>query len=572
MKKRVLFALFVLLLVALVATLFACGGKEPEPETPASAEEQKTILFLGDSIGEAIAGATPLTERELYGYYGIIGNANGYAFYNRAVTGHTTEDLMNLVRREDDGINMVKSLIKKADIIHISIVGNDFLNSSHGQMFVDMSNDVYDSVISRQTVAKANLEATFDTIRSLNPNAVIITQTLYNPVGLENPLVTSYARRKLAEKGIGPEGYHAVMDKLIHEINKILTEYKAEHTVTDENGNEVAPFELLDVYSVFEDIYENDNARWQRLFCEDGIHPLPEGQALIAELIQEKLVSLGLAAPNALHNYKRDKVIQLNRLYADIPEKESVRNAVMQATTFGAVTKAYFDGTASYVPHPTKAERTGRTFDVKKEFKLTYFEAFGTQYTGLFDKKKAKIVFDTNGEYTLYLPLLELSTAAVKYYIEENGGINFNDRFDFDLAIPYFSNFAPGVDKWDLQAILQTVEDLYGIQIIGLDYEKESVRAMFERYRTTGELVVDDSSVFGKVIGLKFTGTYVLETVTDADGKEYTAIYVNDQTGRGESFVRYTYTKEEDVEKVRGTVDVVRIAVEGTFEEDDEED
>ena len=31
-------------------------------------------------------------------------------------------------------------------------------------------------------------------------------------------------------------------------------------------------------------------------------------------------------------------------------------------------------------------------------------------------------------------------------------------------------------------------------------------------------------------------------------------------------------TKEEDVEKVRGTVDVVRIAVEGTFEEEDEED
>ena len=569
MRRKICCILFCVLLLALAATLFACVKPEPTPEVPAATEEQKTILFLGDSIGEAIAGATPLTEREAYGYYGIIGNVNGYAFYNRAVTGHTTGDLLNLVRREDDGINMVKSLIKTADVIHISIIGNDFLNSSHGQMIVDISNGVYDSVISRQNVAKANLEATLSTIRELNPDAVIITQTLYNPVGLDNPLITAYARNKLAQKGIGAEGYHGVMDLLIKEINKILTEYLEEHTTVDQNGNTVAPFELLDVYSTFEDIYENDNERWQRLFCEDGIHPLPEGQALIAGMIQEKLTSLGLAAPNALHNYNKDKVSQLKRLFAEIPDLGAVRDAIMSAKTFGDVTKAYFDGTAGYVPKPlpVTTQKEGKTFSVTKTFEISYVEVFGSEYTGALDADKAYITFESDGTYRLYAPLSEITTGLLKLYIQNEGSINANYAFDFDLAIPYFSNFAPGVDKYDLRAVLEAIERYHGFKIVGLDYDNPKVQAMFEYYSQTGQLVINDPDIFSDTVALLSTGVYTLNTVEGAEGKEYTAIYVNNQSGRAESFIRYTYAKdaELELEKVRATVDVIRLAVEGTY-------
>ena len=81
MKRKILPYLLILLSVALCAALFACGNKTEEPAVPVTAEEQKTILFLGDSIGEALAGPTPLTEREAYGYYGIIGNVNGSGVY-----------------------------------------------------------------------------------------------------------------------------------------------------------------------------------------------------------------------------------------------------------------------------------------------------------------------------------------------------------------------------------------------------------------------------------------------------------------------------------------------------------
>ena len=78
---------------------------------------------------------------------------------------------------------------------------------------------------------------------------------------------------------------------------------------------------------------------------------------------------------------------------------------------------------------------------------------------------------------------------------------------------------------------------------------------------------MDDPDVFDKTVGLLCTGTYTLRTVTDAAGNELTAVYVNNDIGRGESFIRYTYTKDEDAgeEKVRATVDVVRIALEGTL-------
>lgn len=567
MKKKILPYLLILLSVALCAALFACGGTTEEPVEPTAAEEQKTILFLGDSIGEALAGPTPLTEREAYGYYGIIGNINGFAYYNRAVTGYTSEDLMNFVEREDDGVNMVRSLIKTADIIHISNLGNDFLNSNHSQLMIDLANDVYDRIVTRQQAAKEHFEATFATIRRLNPTARILIQTLYNPAGEDSPLVPTYARNYLAARGIGPDQYHALMNKLIREINVILTEYAEVHTVTDENGNSVPPYEILDVYSAFENVYETDRARWNRLICEDGVHPLSEGHAIMAQLIQEKLASLGLASPNALHNYKRDKVSQLKRLYADIPTLKSTRDAIMRAKSFGEVSEIYFDATANYVPHPVKVTKEGRHFEVDKKFEVTSFSVFGKDYVGLLNKKKAEILFTTAGEYKLYLPLENLVTAVLKTQISEQGEIDLNDEFDFDLAIPYFSNFAPGVDKWDLEAIFKTIEEQYGFKIVGLDYDKPCVQAMFERFRTTGKLVVDDPDIFDKTVGLLCVGTYVLKTVTDADGKEYTAVYVNNDIGRGESFIRYTYAKDEQEEKVRATVDVIRIALEGAIHE-----
>ena len=106
--KKILCVPMVLILLFLSTGLFACAAKKKQQP---SEERATSILFLGDSIAEAVAGPVPLTEREAYGYYGIVGNINGFDYHNRAVSGATSSNLASYVKKEDDGLNMVKSLI-----------------------------------------------------------------------------------------------------------------------------------------------------------------------------------------------------------------------------------------------------------------------------------------------------------------------------------------------------------------------------------------------------------------------------------------------------------------------------
>ena len=574
--KRKFYILSLLLLCALLASLlFACTAiattnteKQKEDSVPAAAEEKKTILFLGDSIGEGLAGPDPLTERENYAYYGIIGNINGYDFYDRAVTGYTTADLAAYVKREDDGINRVRSLISTADIIHISIIGNDFLNSNHAQMMIDLADDVYDRVLSRQTVAKANLEDTLTTIRSYNKDAVIILQTLYNPTGEESLLIGSTAQRQLARRGIEPDGYHALMDKMIHAINDILYDYLDEHTTVDDDGNSIAPFELVDVYSAFEKVYEEDNERWQTLICSDDIHPRSEGHAIIAECIQAKLEELRLAAKNALHAYKDLKVRQLNRLYPDLESKSIVRNNIMRATSYAEVRKAYFDGKKGVIPHYAEMPtRDGKHFAEDKTFELSLLRAFDTDLTSYVDLPASEITFKANGEFLLYIPIKELILQLAKVYIGREG-VNVGDFYYLDYAPLYFSQIAPGCADRDVIALLNALKDLYGLEIVGLELDSPALNTILERFRETGDLIIDDAEAIGDTLAFKSTGTYVLDTVYGADGTEYTAVYVNNLVGTGESFMRFTYRNDDSGEWVRLTVDVIQLEAEGDIREE----
>ena len=574
MKVRFLSLSILLALIVVGMFLLSCTGSISDLEKDSvpflsAAAEKTNVLFLGDSIGEALAGPSPLTEREAYGYYGIIGNINSYNYYNRAVSGYTTKDLSEFVRREDDGVNRVRSLITNADIIHISIIGNDFLFSNRAQLLIDLADDVYDRIREKQAAATKNLDDTLTHLRSLNPDAVIILQTLYNPCGDDSPLIDPYARAMLDMRGITQKDYHDLMKKLVLEINKILYDYLEAHTTTDQNGEESAPFELIDVYTAFDKAYEADPDGWDCMICEDGIHPQNAGHALIAEVLQDKLTELGLAAPNALHNYKRDRVRQLNRLYSDHSEKQTVRDNIMKASDFSAVSHAYFEAIGDLIPHyDRELKREGKVFAVTRSFKLTFLSALGSEYTGMIDKEKAEITFTDQGDYILYLPLTTLVTQMAKYMIKIKSEINANELFDFDLAIPYLEYFTPGADKYDLEAVLKGFKYFYGFEIIGLDYDNPILRHIFDRYRETGELIIDDPDFVGETIALKCTGSYSLETIRDSDGTEYSAIYVNNVYGQSEPFIRYTYTvDEDDVEKVRMTIDVVRVAIEGIIEE-----
>ena len=573
MKRPFRLITILLLLCALAAGLFACAlfgkGDDHTPQaTVVTTDPPKTVLFLGDSIGEAIAGMSPLTEREAYGYYGILGNCNELTYYNRAVTAFTSGNLLSYIKRENEGVTLMKSMITGADLIHISILGNNFLNSSHNQMMIDLANEDYDDIRARQEKATQNLDAILTYIRSLNPDAVIVVQTLYNPTGPDSPLVPARARAVLAEKGIGPADYHDLMSKMIVEINKVFTDYLEAHTVTGEDGKEIRPFELADVSAAFEEIYEREPARWSDLFCDDGVHPSNEGHAVIAGVLQDTFAELGFSSPKALQNYKRDKTAQLRRLFSDLPSIDNVRAAIMAATDFDGVTKAYFDGTRGAVPaYDRLPEPTGETFDKDLEFDLNVASVFGSDLLSIFDLDDSGILFGANGEYTLRLTAKrDLNTMLSIAISSQPSGVNLETYMPVSLALPYIHDIAPTVEPTDLAAVFGVLETLYGIKIEGIDFEKESVKKVVLGFRERGELIIEDPDTFSDTIRVTFTGKYRLAEMTDpATGEKVSAIYVNNGIGRGESYVRYAYAEEDGDKRVKMMIDVAGIVLEGVI-------
>ena len=108
MKRTVKSVLAVLLTAALL--LGACSA--------ALAAAKPRYVVLGDSIAYGSGLSNP--TKAVYGK--IVADTNGYEYENYAIPGHTTQNLLR--RLEND---KVRAAVKKADIISISIGGNNFL-------------------------------------------------------------------------------------------------------------------------------------------------------------------------------------------------------------------------------------------------------------------------------------------------------------------------------------------------------------------------------------------------------------------------------------------------------------
>ena len=90
MRNKILITIIcVLLVVCLAVSLTSCSKKKNNEQ---QVEPIKSIVFLGDSICEGVAGPAPLQERVNYSYYGILGQINGIEAHNRSVSCHHSAD------------------------------------------------------------------------------------------------------------------------------------------------------------------------------------------------------------------------------------------------------------------------------------------------------------------------------------------------------------------------------------------------------------------------------------------------------------------------------------------------
>lgn len=428
--KKLLTSLVIVVLVALCAFTFAACDDNGE---------KLNIVFLGDSIAEALIGASPVSERDNYGYYAIVGRTNDFNYYNHSMSGHLTsgnmadksgEGLLEVISRKEEKATLIRTHIVEADVIHISVLGNNVLQYSLASLMLETADKLaniapgspeswYQACFDRETDEelkeelkeryaddkslfdylhdggtlenvrpsvwsedgetihfgdrndgnnietadpKFNFPPTYQNIvdivaklRELNPKAKIIFQKVYNPVYEGTTLLKEWEYAALAEKGYDTTAkIRELAGHLLGFLNGMLDEYNQNHpdsTVL-----------TLDICKAFDDVTNTDvkngevdlsaTGLGRSLIYQDFTHPSNFGHAIIAQETQKMLEELGIANKNALANYKAIKCDQLDRIYSGVEgfDLQAAKDAVNNADTYYATTRAYFDKTDGYVP------------------------------------------------------------------------------------------------------------------------------------------------------------------------------------------------------------------------------
>ena len=232
----------ILLSLVMIFTLFSiCGYAE---------NEKPFYLVLGDSI----AFGSGLTNSREACYGKIVADTNGYEYVNHSIPGHTTTNLINRLNEE-----AVISDLKKADIISISIGGNDFLMSNLiGLMFDSIVKADYTEYDRIAEGFYTNFCKIVEIINSHNADAVILMQTLYNP-----------------QSGYLRAPYQEGADR----INAAIERYNTE------NPGEIV---IVEVGKALGDDMAN--------YADDEIHPSAAGNEIIAKVILDKLYELNLGS------------------------------------------------------------------------------------------------------------------------------------------------------------------------------------------------------------------------------------------------------------------------------------
>ena len=203
------------------------------------------FVVLGDSIPKG-EGATE-DEQGYVGYARLIAEDKGFELKNHAVGGHKSTDLLALL---ENNTNSIRGDIGAADIIVLNIGGNNLLGSNVitlvlRAVFLKDSSTV-DPYIADFAEDFADIVGQ---IKTLNPSAKFIVQTLYNCMeGI--PLVG--------------DAYEMAVTKL----NAVYVDY------LDANPD---TYEIADIYSAYKS--------YDGLVFRDRLHPSDAGHARIAEVL-----------------------------------------------------------------------------------------------------------------------------------------------------------------------------------------------------------------------------------------------------------------------------------------------
>lgn len=235
-------------LIAIILTVTFCIGII---SVSASAKEKLNYLLLGDSIAEGFG----ITNPDEASYGKIIADTNGYNYKNDAIMGRNSVGLVNHLTNDEEYINDVKW----ADIISVSIGGNDFLLDHAALLIVEgiIFND-YSKFDKIGETFYENFSKSMDRIHEINPNAKILVQLLYTSWTFD------FARKPYKQAA--------------KRINDAIIKY------VEENPQNICVVDTSEVFDGRRDCISTDT-----------IHPNAQGNIELAKTVQSKLCEIGLA-------------------------------------------------------------------------------------------------------------------------------------------------------------------------------------------------------------------------------------------------------------------------------------
>ena len=532
-RKFIAAVLVIVMLACCVAVLAACNDDK--------AVEKTEIVYLGDSIAEGILGASPLGLRHEYAYANVLGRRNDLTYYNHSVSGHLTKDLRAILENEDIDYDMARGLllhVSEADIIHVSILGNDLLQSMNmNAVVLEAAQDKYDIINGIATTASENIAVIVDRLKELNPDALIIFQNVYNPLSEKSTLVDEPTRATLsAEYGIEEGDLRELGSGILDRLNGVLDNYLKDHPDA---------FVIADARSEFDRIFEEDYERGKGLIYPDYIHPSNEGHAVLADLTQGILEERGLVdGKKAIAEYKTMRKNVLTNYFAESGADIAAATAAIDAAAdCAAVTKAFFAATKGFTPayneiDSSYAQQSVRTVDRDMDFEVRWGDSSiweGADIdvislaSGYADKDKTGVILRTDG--TMQIKLV-VDASKLNGLLNNIGGgsalAGLLAGLGLDMSsfvTSYLEPIMPGFsfDEDKILGSLQNAYDSLGVRFVS---EGDTDAFIKDIARLLSEGVADDDFAIPDGFGIVVESKYTLREVTYPDGTTYTGVYL----------------------------------------------
>lgn len=213
--------------------------------------DRKNYLVIGDSIAEGFGISNP--DESAYGR--IVADTNGYNYINDGIMGRNSATLLKRLTEDESFM----ADVEWADIISVSIGGNDFL-LDHAPLLI-IQGLVFNDYAKFDKIGETfydNFSKCMEQIRTLNPDAVVLVQTIYTAWN------TEFSKKPY--------------EQATKRINDGIIKYCEENP---ENNY------VVDTRDAF--------AGRPALISSDTIHPSAEGNVVLSRLVLAKLNEIGLS-------------------------------------------------------------------------------------------------------------------------------------------------------------------------------------------------------------------------------------------------------------------------------------